>query len=93
MESQKPYPSCARRAEGDRPLADYRLHDAADYTTWYKTPHVDPTGLAEAVYGLPELHRKTIRRPRSSPRRLLSVGAILATAPLLKGGRRGSRAS
>src|SRR5207245_3109946 len=67
--------------------ADYRLHDAADYTTWYKTPHIDPTGLAEAVYGLPELHRKSIAAASlvASPG-CYPVGAILATAPLLKSG-------
>src|SRR5207244_11533742 len=61
MESQKAVPVLRKKGRKVIDLsADYRLHDAADYTTWYKTPHVDPTGLAEAVYGLPELQRTTI---------------------------------
>ncbi|HEV8614716.1 MAG TPA: N-acetyl-gamma-glutamyl-phosphate reductase [Methylomirabilota bacterium] len=88
MESQRAVP--VLRARGRKVIdlsADYRLHDAADYVTWYKTPHVDAAGLAEAVYGLPELHRKAIASaslvaaPGCYP-----VGAILATAPLLEGG-------
>lgn len=67
--------------------ADYRLKDAEAYQTWYKTPHADAPGLAEAVYGLPELHRKAIAsasvvaNPGCYP-----VGAILGIAPLLKAG-------
>jgi len=87
MESQKAVP--VLRRHGTRVIdlsADYRLHHAEDYTIWYKAPHIDPEGLAEAVYGLPELHRKAIAAaalvavPGCYP-----VGAILATAPLLKG--------
>src|SRR5918994_2015928 len=40
--------------------ADYRLRNAGDYLEWYKAAHLDASGLAEAVYGLPELHRKAI---------------------------------
>ncbi len=64
--------------------ADFRLRDAALYDTWYKTTHVAPSLLAEAVYGLPELHRERIRTAR-----LVAVpgcyptAAILAAAPLL----------
>jgi N-acetyl-gamma-glutamyl-phosphate reductase len=88
MESQRAVP--ALRARGCRIIdlsADYRLRDAADYVTWYKAPHADPARLAEAIYGLPELHRKAI-----APASLVAVpgcypaGAILAVAPLLKGG-------
>jgi N-acetyl-gamma-glutamyl-phosphate reductase len=67
--------------------ADYRLRDASLYATWYKAPHTDPESLAEAVYGLPELHRKAIggaslvAAPGCYP-----VGAVLAVAPLLKTG-------
>ncbi|HEY3098358.1 MAG TPA: N-acetyl-gamma-glutamyl-phosphate reductase [Methylomirabilota bacterium] len=88
MESQKAVP--VLRKQGRKVIdlsADYRLHDAGDYTTWYKTPHVDPAGLAEAVYGLPELHRKAIAAASlvASPG-CYPVGAILATAPLVKNG-------
>lgn len=40
--------------------ADYRLKDAAVYEDWYEHRHDDPEGLAEAVYGLPELYRSAI---------------------------------
>jgi len=88
MESQKAVP--VLRARGRKVIdlsADYRLRDAGDYVTWYKTPHVDPAGLAEAVYGLPELHRKAIASAAlvASPG-CYAVGAILAIAPLVKHG-------
>jgi N-acetyl-gamma-glutamyl-phosphate reductase len=88
MESQKAVP--VLRAKGRTVIdlsADYRLHAAADYATWYKTAHLDPAGLAEAVYGLPELHRKAIEKASlvASPG-CYPVGAILATAPLVKNG-------
>jgi len=61
MESQKAVPIL--RARGRRAIdlsADYRLRDPNDYVTWYKAPHIDLSGLGEAVYGLAELHRKAI---------------------------------
>ncbi len=88
MESQKAVP--VLRRHGVRVIdlsADYRLRNADDYTVWYKTPHTDPDGLAEAVYGLPELYRKAIAgaglvaAPGCYP-----AGAVLAIAPLLKAG-------
>src|SRR5215470_17254610 len=88
MESQKAVPVLRKRGRKVIDLsADYRLRDASDYTTWYKTPHIDPSGLAEAVYGLPELHRKAIAAASlvASPG-CYPVGAILATAPLIKNG-------
>lgn len=88
MESQKTVPVLRKRGRKVVDLsADYRLHDPADYATWYRTPHVDPVGLAEAVYGLPELHRKAIAAAAlvASPG-CYPVGAILATAPLLRNG-------
>ncbi|MCL4424266.1 MAG: N-acetyl-gamma-glutamyl-phosphate reductase [Firmicutes bacterium] len=41
--------------------ADYRLKDATVYGAWYKHQHTDLENLAQAVYGLPELHRAQIR--------------------------------
>jgi N-acetyl-gamma-glutamyl-phosphate reductase len=88
MESQRVVP--VLRARGRKVIdlsADYRLHDATDYVTWYKTPHIDAAGLGEAVYGLPELHRKAIAsaslvaNPGCYP-----AGAVLAVAPLFKSG-------
>ncbi len=67
--------------------ADFRLHDAALYDTWYKAPHTAAEHLATAVYGLPELHREAIRTAH-----LVAVpgcyptAVILAVAPLLATG-------
>jgi N-acetyl-gamma-glutamyl-phosphate reductase len=43
--------------------ADFRFRDAATYETWYQ-PHTAPELLAEAVYGLPELHDFAIGKAR-----------------------------
>jgi N-acetyl-gamma-glutamyl-phosphate reductase len=88
MESQRAVPILRRHGRKVIDLsADYRLRDAALYTTWYKAPHIDPAGLAEAVYGLPELHRKEVGQASlvASPG-CYPMGAILATAPLVKSG-------
>lgn len=42
--------------------ADYRLHDPDVYEQWYGVPHEFKSALRKAVYGLPELYRKKIRR-------------------------------
>jgi len=88
MESQRAVP--VLRARGRKVVdlsADYRLRDPQDYVTWYRAPHIDPAGLAEAVYGLPELHRKAIAGASlvASPG-CYPMGAILAVAPLVKNG-------
>jgi N-acetyl-gamma-glutamyl-phosphate reductase len=88
MESQRAVPVLRRHGRKVVDLsADYRLRDGSLYTTWYKAPHIDPAGLAEAVYGLPELHRKAIAQASlvASPG-CYPMGAILATAPLMKSG-------
>ena len=88
MESQKAVPVLRRKGRKVIDLsADYRLKDAGAYTVWYGTPHTDPAGLAEAVYGLPELHRKAIASAAlvASPG-CYPAGAVLAIAPLLKVG-------
>lgn len=41
--------------------ADFRLQDTATFEQWYNMPHSCPDILANAVYGLPELHRDAIR--------------------------------
>ena len=64
--------------------ADYRLKDAQVYHDWYSHRHTDPEGLAEAVYGLPELYREQIA-PASlvaNPGCYTST-SILALAPLI----------
>jgi len=44
--------------------ADFRLRDVKTYERWYNASHTAPGLLAEAVYGLPEIHRKEIRAAR-----------------------------
>jgi N-acetyl-gamma-glutamyl-phosphate reductase len=88
LESQRVVP--ALREAGVKVIdlsADYRLRSAADYVEWYKAAHLDPDGLAHAVYGLPELHRKAVAGASlvASPG-CYPVGAILAIAPLVKRG-------
>jgi len=88
MESQKLMPVLRQRGCKAIDLsADYRLRDPNDYVTWYKAPHIDLPGLGEAVYGLPELHRKAIAAAAlvASPG-CYPAGAVLATAPLFRAG-------
>jgi N-acetyl-gamma-glutamyl-phosphate reductase len=88
MESQRAVPVLRRQGRKVIDLsADYRLRDASLYATWYKAPHIDASGLAEAVYGVPELHRKAVAQASlvASPG-CYPMGAILATAPLMKSG-------
>ena len=88
MESQKAVPVLRRHGARVVDLsADYRLRNPEDYAVWYKTAHIDPEGLAEAVYGLPELYRKVIAGAGlvASPG-CYPTGAVLAIAPLLKSG-------
>ncbi|WP_020651115.1 N-acetyl-gamma-glutamyl-phosphate reductase [Solimonas variicoloris] len=44
--------------------ADFRLRDPVVFKDWYKLEHTAPDLLAEAVYGLPEVHREAIRKAR-----------------------------
>ncbi|MFQ5519869.1 MAG: N-acetyl-gamma-glutamyl-phosphate reductase [Candidatus Methylomirabilia bacterium] len=88
MESQKVVPVLRRNGRKVIDLsADYRLKDAQAYDAWYTSPHSDPEGLAEAAYGLPELHRKAIAGASLvASAGCYPVGAVLAIAPLLKQG-------
>ncbi len=67
--------------------ADYRLKDAVTYADWYGHTHDDPAGLAEAVYGLPEIDRESI-----PPAGLIAnpgcytSASILGLAPLIAEG-------
>jgi N-acetyl-gamma-glutamyl-phosphate reductase len=65
--------------------ADYRLRDENVYNQWYKTTHLNPELLKDAVYGLPELHRTAIRQAKlvANPG-CYPTGAILALAPVMK---------
>lgn len=44
--------------------ADFRLRDAATWERWYGQTHACPEQLEHAVYGLPEVHRESIRTAR-----------------------------
>jgi len=67
--------------------ADFRLKDPAQWETWYGMPHACPHLLAEAVYGLPELHREAVRGARliANPG-CYPTAVTLGFAPLLARG-------
>jgi N-acetyl-gamma-glutamyl-phosphate reductase len=67
--------------------ADYRLRDTQVYQEWYKEPHRDPTNLAHAVYGLPEVYGERVRTARliANPG-CYPQTAILGLAPLVADG-------
>lgn len=44
--------------------ADYRIKDVAVYEEWYKIVHKTPQYIREAVYGLPEINRESIKEAR-----------------------------
>jgi N-acetyl-gamma-glutamyl-phosphate reductase len=66
--------------------ADFRFRDSITYEQWYQE-HQDKDLLAEAVYGLPELHADEIRAARlvGNPG-CYPTGVILAAAPLVAAG-------
>ena len=65
--------------------ADYRLHTPSDYQKWYGWTHPYPDYLEKSVFGIPELHRDTIKDAQlvSCPG-CMAVTSILALAPLIK---------
>src|SRR5450759_3050625 len=58
--------------------ADFRLHDAKQYPTWYRQEHPAPELLAKAVFGLPELHAAELRDAV-----LVAVPGCYSTASIL----------
>jgi N-acetyl-gamma-glutamyl-phosphate reductase len=44
--------------------ADFRIKDVAEWEKWYGMSHAAPELVAEAAYGLPEMHREKIRNAR-----------------------------
>ena len=44
--------------------ADFRIRDVAEWEKWYGTPHAAPGLIAQAAYGLPEVHRARIQAAR-----------------------------
>jgi N-acetyl-gamma-glutamyl-phosphate reductase len=86
--SQDPVAACLNAGKLVVDLsADYRLKDATTYENWYKTPHLHPHLLRDAVYGLPELHRDAIAKAKlvASPG-CYPTAAILQLAPLIAKG-------
>jgi N-acetyl-gamma-glutamyl-phosphate reductase len=71
---------------------DFRLHNPADYPTWYKFAHPAPELLAQAVYGLPELHRREMREAAARTPTVIGLpgcyptATILTLAPLARAG-------
>ena len=44
--------------------ADFRITDVAEWEKWYGMTHASPRWVAQAVYGLPEVNRESIRGAR-----------------------------
>ncbi len=67
--------------------ADFRLRDPAIYQRWYAHQHTALELLAEAAYGIPELHRAAIANARLAAGPGCYPTAVqLALAPLLEAG-------
>jgi N-acetyl-gamma-glutamyl-phosphate reductase len=66
--------------------ADFRLRDAAVYERWY-VPHTAPELLSEAIYGLCEHYRQSIRAARlvANPGCYVT-SVLLPLVPLLRAG-------
>lgn len=67
--------------------ADFRLRDKGVYEKWYEVKHQCPEYIKKAVYGLPELYRKDIKKAEliANPG-CYPTSVILGCAPLLKKG-------
>jgi len=67
--------------------ADFRLRERAVYEQWYQETHAAPGLLAEAVYGLPEVHKEAIAGARlvASPG-CYPTAVQLAFLPLVEAG-------
>lgn len=67
--------------------AAFRLKDATQYPAFYGFEHDQPALLAEAVFGLPELHREALAGARlvATPGCHVTA-ATLALAPLVRAG-------
>jgi len=65
--------------------ADYRLKKPSVYKRWYKTSHRHASLIKDAVYGLPEIHRDSLRKasiianPGCYP-----TSALLALIPVIR---------
>lgn len=67
--------------------ADFRIKDVTTYEKWYGIEHASPRFIDEAVYGLCELNRETVRGARlvANPG-CYPTCSILSIQPALKGG-------
>ena len=67
--------------------ADFRLKDVAEWERWYKVKHAAPELVAEAVYGLCEVHRENIRAARlvANPG-CYPTAVLLGLLPLVEAG-------
>jgi len=65
--------------------ADYRIRNSLQYEQWYNVPHRFPSTLKKAVYGLPEIYRKRIKKAKliANPG-CYPTGALLGLLPALK---------
>jgi N-acetyl-gamma-glutamyl-phosphate reductase len=71
--------------------ADFRLRDPSLYPRWYGQEHPHPELLAEATFGLPELHAAEIAEARLvAVPGCYSTAAVLALAPAAAAGLIGS---
>ena len=67
--------------------ADFRLHDAKQYPVWYRQEHPAPDLLANAVFGLPELHEQELKDAALvAVPGCYSTASILALAPAVAAG-------
>lgn len=67
--------------------ADFRIKDVATYEKWYGIEHQSPQFIAEAVYGLCERNRESVKRARivANPG-CYPTCSILSIQPALKAG-------
>ena len=67
--------------------ADFRLHDASLYPTWYGEPHACPELLGRFTYGLPELFPDEVRAARHvAVPGCYPTTSVLPLAPLVRSG-------
>ena len=67
--------------------ADFRIRDTATYEKYYKTQHPAPHLLKEAVYGLPEIYGKDIKKcSLLACAGCYPTSILIPSIPLLKAG-------
>jgi N-acetyl-gamma-glutamyl-phosphate/LysW-gamma-L-alpha-aminoadipyl-6-phosphate reductase len=67
--------------------ADFRLNNAEEYERWYGKKHPKPELLKKFVYGIPELHRKEMKKADYiSSAGCNATATILPLYPLFKNG-------